>query len=220
MERQPLALPLESRWPALFAILIVLVLLAVLPERIRIFPSWVIYALGIIVLAPIAAVCIIARSKASFDAERAGILIFVLAGGFGALVGLANLIEAMISRPAHASGLQLLTSSIAVWVTNVLVFSLLFWQMDRGGPQARMIEAQSPPDWFWQQDSVVPGEPKSAWRPVFIDYLYLSYCTATSFSAGDAVPLTSRAKLLVMLESTISLVSIVVVASRAINILG
>jgi uncharacterized membrane protein len=178
----------------------------------------VIYALGIAVLVPGAAVGIMAPNRVLLGAERAAILIFVSVGGLGTLISLASVIEAMMSRSAHATGLQLLTSSIAVWISNVLIFSLLYWQIDRGGPEGRVAEAKSPPDWLFQQDGGVAQE-RYAWRPAFIDYLYLSYCTATSFSVGDAMPLTYRAKLLVMLESMISLVAILVVASRAINIL-
>jgi uncharacterized membrane protein len=125
----------------------------------------------------------------------------------------------MVRRSAEIGGLQLLTSSIAVWVTNVLMFSLLYWQIDRGGPESRANNADTKPDWLFPQvgapDDVPPG-----WRPTFVDYLFLGYSTATAFSTTDVMPLTSRAKMLMMLESTISLATIVVVAARAINILG
>ena len=75
------------------------------------------------------------------------------------------------------------------------------------------------PDWLFPQESA-PGGVQADWRPMFVDYLFLSYSTATAFSATDVPPLTRRAKLLMMAESTISLVTMVVVASRAINVLG
>jgi hypothetical protein len=106
-----------------------------------------------------------------------------------------------------------------VWVTNVLTFSLLYWQIDRGGPEARANNAITRPDWMFPQTGA-PGDAPPDWRPKFVDYLVLGFSTATAFSPTDALPLTSRAKMLMMLESTISLVTIVVVASRAINILG
>jgi uncharacterized membrane protein len=107
-----------------------------------------------------------------------------------------------------------------VWVTNVLVFSLLYWQIDRGGPEARMAHARSKPDWLFPQEGAPAEDVPPGWRPAFVDYLYLGYSTGTAFSTTDAMPLTSRAKLLMMLESTISLLTVVVVASRAINILA
>jgi hypothetical protein len=76
------------------------------------------------------------------------------------------------------------------------------------------------PDWLFPQVGAPPESVPSDWSPVFVDYLFLSYSTATAFSATEVLPLTSRAKMLMMLESSISLMTIVLVASRAINILG
>jgi hypothetical protein len=75
-------------------------------------------------------------------------------------------------------------------------------------------------DWLFPQESAPAGAVPAGWRPTFVDYLYLSFSTATAFSTTEVAPLTARAKLLMMLESTISLVTIVVVASRAINMFG
>jgi hypothetical protein len=116
--------------------------------------------------------------------------------------------------------LSLLASSIAVWVTNVTTFSLLYWEIDRGGPEARQNNAGTMPDWLFPQTGAPAEDVRPDWRPVFVDYLFLGYSTATAFSTTDVMPLTSRAKLLMMLESAISLATIVVVAARAINILG
>jgi hypothetical protein len=101
----------------------------------------------------------------------------------------------------------------------VLTFSLLYWQIDRGGPEARANKASPRPDWLFPQEGT-PRDVPPGWRPTFVDYLFLGYSTATAFSTTDVMPLTSRAKLLMMLESTISLATIVTVMSRAINILG
>ncbi|MGE5295897.1 MAG: hypothetical protein ACM3VT_13815 [Solirubrobacterales bacterium] len=103
-------------------------------------------------------------------------------------------------------------------ITNVLAFSLLYRQLDRGGPGARENLEYVKPDWQSPQTGC-PDDALAGWQPTFVDYLFLGYSTATAFSPTDALPLSSRAKLLMMLESTISLVTIVVVASRAINIL-
>jgi len=116
--------------------------------------------------------------------------------------------------------LQLLSSSMGVWITNVLMFALLYWQIDRGGPEARLKYANTIPDWLFPQESAPGKDVPGGWHATFIDYLFLAYSTATAFSTTDTVPLTARAKLLMMLESSLSLMTIVVVASRAINILG
>jgi hypothetical protein len=135
-------------------------------------------------------------------------------------VNLANLTVEMLSSSAHASGMQLLTSSIALWVTNVFIFSLLYWQIDRGGPEGRIEGAGNWPDWLFPQVQAPKGDVPEDWHPTFVDYLYLSYSTATAFSTTEVSPLTPRAKMLMMLQSMISLITIVLVASRAINILG
>jgi hypothetical protein len=95
----------------------------------------------------------------------------------------------------------------------------VYWQIDRGGPGVRANKEGRKPDWLFPQEGA-PEDASPDWRPTFIDYLFLGYCTATAFSPTDALPLTARAKMLMMLQSLISLVTIVVVASRAINILG
>jgi len=210
----------EPRWPVAIAILAVILLLALLPGRLMLVPSWVPYVVGIVVLVPMAAVGLTAAKAQWLRVERMITLLFFVFTGAGTLANLANLIGAMVRRSAEISGLQLLTSSIAVWVTNVLMFSLLYWQIDRGGPEARVNNAGTRPDWLFPQMGAPGEDVPPDWRPAFVDYLFLGYSTATAFSTTDVMPLTSRAKMLMMLESTISLATIVVVASRAINILG
>ena len=210
---------IEARWPVALAITAVLFLLAILPERVRLLPAWLPYLVGIAVLVPMAGVTQASARARWLRIERAVTLLFVVFAGVGTVANLANLIGEMIRRSAEISGLQLLTSSVAVWVSNVLAFSLLYWQMDRGGPEARVNDAGTRPDWLFPQTGAGDDAPPD-WRPTFVDYLFLGFSTATAFSPTDALPLTSRAKMLMLIESSISLATIVVVASRAINILG
>ncbi len=209
----------EPRWPVVLAILAVLILLTLLPGRIRRFPAWSPFALGVMALTPIAGAAIAAEKQRWLRIEHAITLLFFLAAAIGTLMNLANLVSAMVRRPSEISGIQLLNSSIGVWVTNVIAFSLLYWQIDRGGPGSRANMGSTKPDWLFPQEGA-PQDVAPDWRPTFVDYLFLGFSTATAFSPTDALPLTSRAKLLMMLESSISLATIVVVASRAINILG
>ena len=151
--------------------------------------------------------------------ERGVVLVFFTLACVSTIASIRQLVQSMVTRSSEISGLRLLTSSIGLWVTNVLIFSLLYWQIDRGGPVARAGNQTQNPDWLFPQDGAPEGV-RPGWEPTFIDYLFLGYCTATAFSPTDALPLTPRAKLLMMVQSGISLVTIVVVASRAINILG
>jgi hypothetical protein len=96
---------------------------------------------------------------------------------------------------------------------------VVFWQIDRGGPEARANRQGKKAEWLFPQAS--GSEPEaSQWIPMSPDYLFLSFCTATAFSPTDVLPVSTRAKMLVMTESAISLVTLVIVASRAVNILG
>jgi hypothetical protein len=207
------------RWPGALTILAVVFLLAALPGRISLFPKWVSYVLGAVVLAPMVGTALTTHKGRWLRIERTITLLFCLVVGVGVPLDLALLVRAMVLRPAEISGLQLLASSIGVWVTNVLAFSLVYWQIDRGGPAARASKACVRPDWLFPQEGA-PQDVAPDWRPMFVDYIFLGFSTATAFSPTDALPLTARAKVLMMLESSISLVTIVIVASRAINILG
>jgi hypothetical protein len=209
----------EPRWPVALAIFTVLFLLAVLPERVRLFPVWFTHGIGMAVFVSIAVVGLTAKPR-WLRVERTAVLLFFVIKGAANLASLAYLIDLMVRGSTEVGGLKLLASSTAVWLNNVLVFSLLYWQIDRGGPEARMAHARSQPDWLFPQEGAPAEDVPPGWRPTFVDYLYLGYSTGTAFSTTDAMPLTSRAKLLMMLESTISLLTVVVVASRAINILA
>jgi uncharacterized membrane protein len=210
----------EPQWPVALAIAAVVALLALLPGRIRLLPMWTPYILGGAMLATIAAVRLTVARTRWLRAERTVTLLICVFVTPVSLVNLANLIYVMAQKSAGINGLQLLASSVALWVSNVLTFSLLYWQMDRGGPEARVKDTGTRTDWLFPQEGAPAKDVPADWRPTFVDYLYLSYSTATAFSTTDVMPLTARAKLLMMFESMISLVTIVVVAARSINILG
>jgi len=132
---------------------------------------------------------------------------------------LGYLIVDIVRKTQGFSGHQLLATAIAAWIANVMVFSILYWQLDRGGPEARVNNVGVRPDWQFPQ--IDDGkETQGRWHPTYIDYLFLAFSTATAFSTTDIVPVSSRAKLLMMFESTVSLVTLVIVASRAINVLA
>jgi hypothetical protein len=215
----PAQLRIEPRWPVALAVVAVVLLLTMLPERVRVFPFWVPYVLGIVLIVPMATLTLTTAKARWVRIERTIAVLFFVVAGSGMIADLTYLIAEMVRRSGAISGLQLLTSSVAMWAVNVLTFSLLYWQLDRGGPEARANNASPRPDWLFPQEGA-REDVSPDWRPTFVDYLFLAYSTATAFSTTDVMPLTSRAKMLMMLESTISLVTIVAVMSRAINILG
>lgn len=130
---------------------------------------------------------------------------------------LADMIGIITLHPPETRTISLLSSSLAIWVTNVLAFALLYWQIDRGGPFA-WESGKNFPDWLFPQ-SATPDVAPPDWRPQFVDFLALAYNTATAFSPTDVLPLSRRAKMLMTLESGISLLTLVIVAARAVNAL-
>jgi hypothetical protein len=220
MKEQPQAHNFESRWPVVVTILAVILLLEMLPRHIMLLPLWAAEVCGAVVLTPVVGVWLAAAKAPWLRIERMVTLLYAAIAALLALANLWNLIHAMVIRSEEITGVQLLASSIAVWVTNVLTFSLLYWQLDRGGPEARVNNAGARPDWLFPQEGAPAQDVPQGWKARFVDYLFLSYATATAFSTTDVMPLTSRAKLLMMLESTISLATIIIVGARAINVIG
>jgi hypothetical protein len=136
---------------------------------------------------------------------------------FGVLV---RLVAAMLSGHAGA-GRTLLLDSLNIWVTNIVLFALWFWALDRGGPPLKGLAPEPRSDFlFPQQQTTFARTQFPNWSPGFIDYLFLAFTTATAFSPTDTLPLTVRAKLLMMAESAISLATIALVASRAVGLLS
>ena len=208
----------ESRWPPALAILVVLFLLAALPGHVYVLPVWVSYLAALAVLVPMAIVALAARNTLWLGIERTIIILLASAYVANTIAELADMIGVITLHPSGNNAFSLLSSSVAIWVANVLMFSLLYWQIDRGGPYARASKSSAKPDWVFPQPAT-PEDLPPDWRPLFLDYLYLGYNTATAFSPTDALPLTRRAKMLMMIESTISLLTMVIIVARAINII-
>jgi uncharacterized membrane protein len=112
----------------------------------------------------------------------------------------------------------LLGRGAAIWVENVIVFSLWYWQLDRGGPAERAAGAPIPPSFAFPENAT-PELASPGWRPAYPDYLYLAYTNATAFSPTDTLPVRRWAKLTMMVQSTLSLVIAILVIARAINVL-
>jgi hypothetical protein len=210
----------EPRWPVALAILCVFGVMAVLPGRIRLFPNWINGTGALIMVLPLLAVSLQPVKPVWQKVERVVMIAAVLLGAFVTFELLESLLRNIIGRTESIGGLALLSSSVAVWALNVLTFSLLYWELDRGGPAARSNDDRRRPDWTFPQESADEDQVAPGWRPVYADYLFLSFSTATAFSTTDVMPFTVRAKMLMMFEAMVSLTTLALVASRAINILG
>lgn len=134
-------------------------------------------------------------------------------------IALADLVRDLLAGAAMTGGQTLLVDALNVWMTNMIVFALWFWIVDRGGPSLRGLAGEDACDFLFPQVANARIRADS-WEPDFVDYLYLSFTNSTAFSPTDAVPLSARAKLLMMLEAIVSLLTIALVAARAVNILA
>jgi hypothetical protein len=150
--------------------------------------------------------------------RRAVSLALVASVGLGNALALVTLLGSILSGEEQSGG-QLLLKGIAIWTTNVVAFGLWFWELDRGGPMRRAEPDPPPPDFqFPQMDDA--GRSRGGWYPRLVDYVYVSFTNSLAFSPTDALPLTRRLKLAMLTEAGVSAITVLLVAARAINILG
>ena len=218
MSDPPASLDLEPRWPIVATISIVFAL-TLLPGRVRAFPPWMVLGIIAVLVAPMAGLRLSSAKQRWLRIESIGTIVFVSLAAVGMLFDLKDLFVKMVTPPSGITGIQLLNSSISLWGTNVLVFSVAYWRIDRGGNVARAKGMPGAPDWLFPREEV-DDESMPPWRPNFVDYLFLAFCTAAAFTPAEAMPMTARAKLLMMAEGLIALVTVLAVASRAIGLLG
>jgi uncharacterized membrane protein len=208
----------ETRWPAQAAVLVAIVLQLLLPDSL-------IRGLGNRALIPalegvlLLALLIANPGRISKEESRLRIvgLALIAVITIANVVSLTELIHALLYG-SKAGGRPLVYASVPIWLTNVIVFGLWYWELDRGGPALRQQADHRQPDFLFPQMSTPGSAP--GWAPRFLDYLYTSFTNATAFSPTDTMPLTAWAKLLMMLQSLASLVTVAIVVSRAVNILN
>jgi hypothetical protein len=140
----------------------------------------------------------------------------VMAVNFEALVSVT---QALLHGGKGPSGQSLLLDALNIWFTNVVVFALWYWTIDRGGPFARDLGSPSHPDFLFPQ-MLSEADETPDWTPGFLDYFFVSFTNATAFSPTDTMPLSVRAKMLMALEAFMSLLTVGLVAARAVNILS
>lgn len=218
---------IESRWEAAPAIVLVIafqVLLALVSRsqewKLWEFAWWV----WLIPIVPEVALLVpLAWDRPRRQLQQLGIRREAALSLLG-LVSLGNafLLIAVIGslvRGDEKSGAQLLLKAAVVWGTNTVTYGLWFWAFDRGGPVRRLRPDPPPPDFqFPQMENPQLAQP--GWSPLLLDYLYVSFTNSIAFSPTDAMPLTRRAKMLMLSEAGISSVTILLVAARAVNIFG
>lgn len=192
--------------------LLIGVLYWVLPEPLTIGPGWLLLVIEALLLAPVLIVGAILRRVMPYRMAR-GLALGLLAVVTAALIGSVVLLVTHLDEFRRAG--ELLPSAALIWGINILVFATWYWEIDGDGPRSRLLAGHQAADFQFPQQ--LGGNP-SSWAPGFIDYLFLAFCSATALSPADTMPLARRAKLLMMAEALISLLIIVLLVARAVNI--
>ena len=189
----------------------------VLPDKLTIGPFWLLPAVEATLLFGLVGASPHPRLRNHPLRRRIALTLI----GFVSAVNVFSLIELVryLLHGGSAGGRQLIFSGIALWLTNVLLFALWYWELDRGGPIARARETDSAqPDFMFVQMDKKQFAPPN-WMPGLVDYVYLSFTNSTAFSPTDTMPLTATAKLLMTGQAIVSLLIVVLVVARAVNIL-
>jgi uncharacterized membrane protein len=208
---------IAPRWLALIAALLCGLLYAVLPPWLTLGPNWLPLVLEGIIVAGVIVFRFLARS--GWHSQHIHRLQRHLAFGLLAIVTLAlgsAVVLLIFNLPRSTRADILLRAAALLWTSNILVFALWYWEIDGGGPAGRHRRGHRAADFLFPQQA---NGNSSGWVPHFLDYLFLAFTTATAFSPTDTMPLTRRAKALMMLESLLSLLVLAILAARAVNIL-
>jgi uncharacterized membrane protein len=205
----------ERRWWVAAGALVAIVLQALLPDRFSIHPRYLLPAVELIALL---ALGFSHPPRMAARPPRLQLFGQLFIGLIAVVNGVSVvLLIRQLANGDHLPAVQLLIGGGEIWFTNVLVFALWYWETDRGGPASRALGARSTPDLLFPQMS--DDRFSQDWEPEFFDYLFVSYTNSTAFSPTDTMPMTRWVKLLFMLQSAISLVTVALIAARAVNIL-
>lgn len=207
----------EPRWPAILALLSVGGLDFALPNQISFGPRWLL----LVVVVGLTVPAVLARRHGR---HRLNELLAYCNNGLVTLALIWSLALLVRSLPGHTlTPKQLLVVAGVLWVSNVLVFAAWYWRLDAGGPHARDLRDAHTEGAFLFPQMTMPSlqtpEGASGWTPGFVDYLFLAFNTSTAFSPTDVPVLSRWAKGLMMVQASISLVTLVLLAARAVNIL-
>ena len=206
----------EPRWPALIAVGATGCLFLFMPERLTFGPNWLLLVVVGILTIP----TVISRQRGYtrmnyfFGLSLSGVITCALVWSLGMLIA---------GLPAKKENPEeLLRAAVALWISNILVFACWYWRLDAGGPHCRDLRRFHTEGAFLFPQMTLPTNSKlikAHWRPGFIDYLFLAFNTSTAFSPTDVPVLSRWAKALMMVQSSVSLGTLAILAARAINIL-
>jgi len=208
----------ERRWQVAACTAVAIGLQVAVPGRLAVLrPAWILPALQVILL-----LTLILANPHRID--RPSRVLRLLGLTLAALISFANawslvsLAAGLVRGTEGENAGPLLVTGAAIWLTNVIVFGLWYWEFDRGGPAARALGTHPYPDLLFVQMTSPQLAPPD-WEPAFADYLYLAFTNAAAFSPTDVMPLSRWAKLAMTLQSAVSIVTVALIVARAVNIL-
>jgi hypothetical protein len=219
--RVPVAIPVPviatpgvPRWPAIVALLVVALLLTFVSNQLAFGPTLLPLAVVIVLLVPLMIAIRLDRHgwRRALGTLALGTVTAAVAASTIYLV--YQLVSGKITAPS------LLTGAAGLWAANLVTFGVWYWEIDGGGPSKRRRDGHVSTDFLFPQLQVGDGTSSHGWWPTFIDYLFVAFNASTAFSPTDTLLLSRRAKILMMIQATISFVTVIVIAARAINTLS
>jgi hypothetical protein len=219
--RAPLPIPVPiipaagvPRWPAIVALLVVALLLTFVSNQLAFGPTLLPLAVVIVLLVPLMIAIRLDRHgwRRALGTLALGTVTATVAASTIYLV--YQLVSGKITAPS------LLTGAAGLWAANLVTFGVWYWEIDGGGPSKRRRDGHVSTDFLFPQLQVGDGTSSHGWWPTFIDYLFVAFNASTAFSPTDTLLLSRRAKILMMIQATISFVTVIVIAARAINTLS
>jgi uncharacterized membrane protein len=207
----------EVRWPVTLAVVVLIALQLAVRKSIEFHPPYLLPGLELVLF-----LILLISNPGRISRESAVLRVISIGVVATASVEVAWSVGRLVWEITRGRGtgepLTLFVNGGAIWLTNIIVFALWYWEFDRGGPAARANARHRNPDFLFSQ-MLTPHLIPDDWEPAFTDYLYLSFNNAVAFSPADTLPLTRWAKLAMMFQSAISLVTVVLVVARAVNVI-
>ncbi len=203
----------DPLWHVQLVLVGLIALQILLPEHFNFLPKYFLPSLEFVCLILLQ---IVTPKKASFTSRLRRVVVLALI----VLVGIANatslqfLLQTLFES-SYINAVNLLISAFTIYITNVVVFSMLYWEIDGGGPGSRHGNTRDENDFLFPQQQ----NKETKWTPTFIDYFYVSITNAMAFSPTDTMPLSRRAKMLMSIQAMLALLMVAVIAARAVNVL-
>jgi hypothetical protein len=207
--RDPHLIGQAPKWTVSMGILLIGMIYYFLPPQLTFVPNWTLLAIELVLLVPLWVFWTTGHIFSYRVTRRLSLALL----GIVTVALVTGVIFLITDLAAFTNGITLLRPVILLWLFNILVFALWYWDTDGGGPRKRHEANHKAKDLMFPQQAN-----GASWAPDFFDYFFVAFTGATAFSPTDTYPLTARAKILMMIEGAISLTIIAILIGRVANI--